>query len=197
MVGVTGAIKVCWHHTPIIHPMTSAVLTVVAFTQLDTGDLRNGVRLVGWFKQASKKRRLFHRLSCQTWINTARAKKQKPFDAIPESSLDHIGLDHQVLVNEVCRIGTIGMDATNFCCCQVDLIWLFRRKKTSNSGLVSQIKFSTSPGNNVSLASLLQGANNRRAHHASVASNIYFDLSTLFESRPLLSSKRTMSSSPK
>lgn len=42
--------------------IVSSMLTVVALAQLDTGDLSDGIGLVGRFQDASQKRLFWHRL---------------------------------------------------------------------------------------------------------------------------------------
>ena len=39
--------------------------------------------------------------------------------------VDHVSLHHQVLVDELGRVGVVGVDAAYFGCGQVDLGWLF------------------------------------------------------------------------
>ena len=43
--------------------------------------------------------------------------------------VDDVGLDHQVFINELGRISVVGMYATDSGCREIDLIWLFCRKK--------------------------------------------------------------------
>jgi len=46
-------------------------------------------------------------------------------DVVLVGRVDDIGLDHQVLVDEVGWVGVVGVDAPYFGCCQVDLVWFF------------------------------------------------------------------------
>ncbi len=43
--------------------------------------------------------------------------------------MDNVRLDHQVLVDEFCRIAVVGMNSSHFGRCQIELIRLFLLKE--------------------------------------------------------------------
>jgi hypothetical protein len=50
------------------------------------------------------------------WVDAARAKEEEFLDVILMGSVDDVGLDHQILVDEVGWVGVVGVDAPYFCC---------------------------------------------------------------------------------
>ncbi len=63
--------------------------------------------------------------------------------------MDNVRLDHQVLVDEFCRISVIGMNTSHFSRCQIDLIGLFLLKKCTNGCLFGQVKLLVCSDNNI------------------------------------------------
>ena len=76
-------------------------LAPVGLTQLDAGDLGHRVPLVGGFERAGQKRVLGDRLRGQARIDARGPQQQQLSDADPPGRLDHVGLDRQVVVEEV------------------------------------------------------------------------------------------------
>ena len=52
-------------------------------------------------------------------IDAAGPEKQQLLDIRQMCRMDEIGLDHQVLVDELGRKGIVGVDAADLCGCQV------------------------------------------------------------------------------
>ena len=52
MIVVTGPIQIRRHDASVVHAMRVTVLPVVAFTCLDSGDLRNRIGFIGRFEQS-------------------------------------------------------------------------------------------------------------------------------------------------
>ena len=67
MVVVTGAVQVGWHDAMVI----GAILAVVAFANLDAGDLGDGIRLVRWLQWAGEQGGLAHGLGDRFGVNAA------------------------------------------------------------------------------------------------------------------------------
>ena len=139
VVVVTGAVQVRGHDTTVVHPMALPVLAVVAFTELDSSYLCDGVWLIGRFKDTRKQSILTHWLCSQFWIDTARTEKQKLFHPTSKSRINDVGLDHQVLVDKVSWIGVICMNAAHFSRGQIDLVRHFSIKERSNGTLICKV----------------------------------------------------------
>ena len=56
-------------------------------------------------------------------------------------SFDHIGLDHQVVVDEICRIDVVRLDAAHMGRRQVDLLRPFHGEELVHGGLVDEVEF--------------------------------------------------------
>lgn len=65
------AIEVGGHRSAVVDPKTFPILPVVAFTELDAGNLGNGMGLVGGLQRASEKGVFMHGLRGQFRVNTA------------------------------------------------------------------------------------------------------------------------------
>jgi hypothetical protein len=79
--------------------MALAILAVVTLASLYSSYFRNGVWLI--------------RLGCLAGVNTARSQKQQFLHPIAKGGLSHIGLQHQVAINEVNWAGVVDMDTTD------------------------------------------------------------------------------------
>jgi hypothetical protein len=136
VVVVTGAIKVGGHYASVVHAVACAVLAVVAFAEFDARYFGDGVGLVGRFQRAGEQGVFAHGLGGELGVDAAAAQKEQFFHAIAKCSIDHVGLHHQVVVDEFSRVGVVGMDAADFGSSQVDLVGLFLCKEVLNGGLV-------------------------------------------------------------
>jgi hypothetical protein len=125
VVVVARAIEVGGHDAAVVAPK----LAVVALTEFDAGYLGNGIGLVGGFQGAGEQRRLGHGLGRQAGVDAAAAQKQQLLHAKGVGRVDDVGLHHQVVVDEVCRVGVVGVDATHLGGSQVDLGGRFVRQK--------------------------------------------------------------------
>lgn len=63
--------------------------------------------------------------------------------------VDHIALNHEVVVNVICWVSIVGVDATYFGSSQINLSGLFVRKKILHSLLVAKIQFVTRADNEI------------------------------------------------
>lgn len=91
--------------------VVGAVLPVVGPAQLDAGDFGHGVGLVGGFERAGEQIFLAQRLRRMLGIDAGAAQEQQFPDAGPESCLDYICLDHQIVVDELGRPSAVSQDA--------------------------------------------------------------------------------------
>ena len=114
-VGVLGvevvprAIEVGGHDAAVV----AAMLTVIALAELDAGDLGEGVGFVGRLQGAGEQGLLRHGLGCALGVDAGGAEEQQLLHPMLMGGVDQVGLDHQVLVDEVGRIGIVGVDATD------------------------------------------------------------------------------------
>jgi hypothetical protein len=85
--------------------------------------------------------------------------------------VDDVGLHHQVVVDEVSRIGVVGMDATDLGGGQVDLAGALFGKEGLHGGLVAQVELGMGAGEDVFRVDTLlgQAAHDGAADHAAVA----------------------------
>jgi hypothetical protein len=157
--------------------MAGAVLAVIAFAQLDAGDLGNRVRLIGRLQRAGQERILAHRLRGHARVDAARAEEQQFLHAVVERRIDDVRLHHQVLVDEIGRIRIVGVDPPDLGGSQVDHLRLFGREERPYSALVGQVEFGPGAGHDVGVALLLERAQDGRANHAAMAGHKNFWLS--------------------
>jgi len=102
---------------------TGAVLAVVRLAHLQAGDLGDGVGLVGRLQRPGQQVFLAQRLRRQLRIDAGGAEKEQTFDAVPPCLVDHVVLDHQVVVDELRRISVVGVNPPNL-----------RRRRNTYSG---------------------------------------------------------------
>jgi hypothetical protein len=53
----------------------------------------------------------------------------------------YVGLDDQIVMQEFSGIGIVGMDAADFCSCQINLIDILSLKPGVNRNLIAKIEF--------------------------------------------------------
>ncbi len=156
--------------------MAGAVLPVVALAELDAGDLGNGIGLVGGFQRAGEQGIFGHGLRRELGVDAAAAQEQQFLHAGSKGRVNHIGLDHQVLVDELGRVGVVGVNAAHLGCGQVHLVGLFCGKEGAHSGLIGQVQLSVhSRDDGVGRMPMRQQmAHDGRTHHAPVACDVNF-----------------------
>ena len=86
--------------------------------------------------------------------------------------MDHVALDHQVLVDEFGGVGVVGMDAAYFGGSEIDLIDALALEEGADGGLVGEIKFGVGSGDQVGVALGLQRPNDGGADHAAMAGDV-------------------------
>lgn len=92
--------------------------------------------------------------------------------AVLEGCLNHVGLHHQVLVDEVGWVGVIGMDAADLGRGQVHLGGLFLFEEFLYGGLVGQVQLLVGSCDDGGRGHGFQLAHDGRAHHATVAGDV-------------------------
>ena len=164
------SIQICRHHRTVI----GTVLPVVGFTELNSGNFGNSVRLIGRFQNTCQQGTFLHWLSCELRVNTRTAQKQQFFNPSTVCRINNIAFNHQVAINEICRVGVIGMNTTHFCSSQINFINVFRLKEVLNICLPSQIKFGMGTCNKFDIGPLLKFSCDSRTDHATMPCDIDF-----------------------
>ena len=90
-----------------------AVLPAQRLTQLDASDLGDRIPLVRGLERAGEQRFLANRLLGELGVDAAAAKKQQaPHPGAP-GRFDHVGLDLEVVEQEISRVAVVGLDAAH------------------------------------------------------------------------------------
>ena len=97
---IVRTIEVGWHHSDIV----GTILKVVALAHLQSGNLGDGIFLVGIFQRRSKEHIFAHRLRCILRIDAGRAQEEEFLHAMRISVADYVALHLHVLHDEVCTI---------------------------------------------------------------------------------------------
>ena len=112
VVVVAGAVEVRGHRRDAVTP----VLPAIGLAQLDAGDLGDGVPFVGRFQRAGQQRCPRESAAAPCFgIDAGRAEEQQAFDAGLVGGVDDVGLDHQVVVEEIGRERVVGLDPADLC----------------------------------------------------------------------------------
>ncbi len=91
----------------------AAVLAIIIFTQLQAGDLGNGIGLVGLFQLTAQQVFLFQWLRRQFGIDARAAEKKQFFYFILVRRMDNIGGDQQVVIDKLGAISVVGQYAAH------------------------------------------------------------------------------------
>ncbi len=87
-----------------------AVLPPNGLDAEDPGDLGDRVRVVGRLEVPGQQRVLGDRLRRQARVDARRPEEQQPLDALLERGVHHVGLDAEVVGEELHRVGVVGED---------------------------------------------------------------------------------------
>ena len=89
------------------------MLPAQRLTQLDAGDLGDRVPLVGGLERAGEQRFFADRLLGELRVDAAAAQKQQaPHPGAP-GRFDHVGLDLEVVEQEISWVAVVGLDAAH------------------------------------------------------------------------------------
>jgi hypothetical protein len=127
------------------------MLPVIRLAHLDARYFCHSVGLVRDFQRAAKEVFLFHRLGTFPWVNTGRPEEEKTFRSDFPGRVNDIGLDNQIIVNELRRIGFVGPDSAYLGSGKENILGLFLFKKTFHICLALQIQLSVGTSNEVSV----------------------------------------------
>eukprot|EP01022_Parablepharisma_sp_SALTPOND_P036279 TRINITY_DN9838_c0_g1_i1.p1 TRINITY_DN9838_c0_g1~~TRINITY_DN9838_c0_g1_i1.p1 ORF type:complete len:1069 (-),score=237.17 TRINITY_DN9838_c0_g1_i1:780-3986(-) len=190
VVVVARAVEIGGHHAAVVDAMGGAVLPVVAFAELDAGDLGHGIGLVGGLQCAGQQRVLGHRLGGQFRIDAGGAELQQPLHPGHMGGVNHVAFDHQVFIDELRRIAVVGQDPAHPGGGEDDPVGLLRRHELRHLALIGEVQLRVGAGDELQLRPCrlprLEPAQDRAPDHAAMAGHI--DLHAQF---PLFCSAHT------
>ena len=118
----------------------AAVLRPVGLAQLDAGDLRDGVGLVGRLERAGEQLLLGHRLRAVARIDAGAAEVQQLLHAVQVRRVHHGRVDHHVVVDELGRPRGVGQDAADGAGDEEDVLRAVRLEPVVHGRLVAQVE---------------------------------------------------------
>lgn len=133
---VPGSIEVCRHHRYKL----GAVLPVVGLAHLDPRDLGDGVGFVGRFQGAGQEVFLLHGLRGVFGVDAGGAQEEEAVYAGEVGVMDDVGLDDQIVVDELGRVGVVGVDAADLGCGQEDVVGALAFEEGADGLLVHEVQ---------------------------------------------------------
>ena len=164
VVVVVRAVEVGGHGAHVL----AAVLVVVGLGELDAGDLGDGIRLVGRLQRAGEQVVLADRLRAVARVDAAGAQEHQALHTGEVGAVDQVGLDQQVLIEEVGAVEVVGVDAPDLGCGDEEVVGPFLLQEGQHRALVQQVQLRTAAGDDLGVAAGLQAAHQRAADHATV-----------------------------
>ena len=162
---IIRTIEVGWHYCDIV----GSILKVVALAHLQSGNLSDGIFLVGIFQRRSKEHILTHWLRSILWIDAGRAQEEELLHTMRISIADHVALHLHVLHDEVGTIERICHDSAHEGSSQNHCIRLLLVKELLYCILVGQVEFFVRTTHLVMIASLLEIIPDSRPHKSVVS----------------------------
>src|ERR1041384_6884945 len=129
-----------------------AVLAVVGPAHLDPRDLCDRVGTVGGVERGGEKVLLLDRLRTVARINARGAQKKELAHAGAKGFVDHVGLDGQVLVDELRRVGVVREDPADFGGGEQDDLGLLAAEEFAHGGAVREVELGVGAGNEAAVA---------------------------------------------
>jgi hypothetical protein len=90
-----------------------AVLPAQRLTQLDAGDLGDRIPLVGGLQGPGEQRFLANRRLGEPGVDEAAAEKRQPPHAPAPGRFNHVGLDLEVVEQEISWVAVVGLNAAH------------------------------------------------------------------------------------
>ena len=162
---IVRTIEVGWHHSDIV----GTILKIVALAHLQSGNLGDGIFLVGIFQRRSKEHILLHWLRSILRIDAGRAQEEELLHTMRISVTDYVALHLHVLHDEVGTIERIRHDTAHEGCSQDHSIRLLLIKELLNCILVGQVEFFVRTTHQIVIASLLEVIPDSRTHESVVS----------------------------
>ena len=151
-----------------------AVFARVGLAKFDSGDLGDGVGLVGRLERAGQERSFRNRLRRVLRINAGAAEKQEFAHTRFVRRVDDVVLDLQVIEQEFHRQIVVRLDAAHFGGREDDQGRLLLREKTIDVRFISQIELGAIAESQVGESLVPEFADERAADQASMTGDEYF-----------------------
>ena len=148
------------------------VLVSVRFAQLNAGDFGDGVWLVGGLQRPCKDGGLCERLRRHFGVDATGPQEQQLPHFCLVRGVDEVGLNHEVVVKEICSVNTIGVDAAHFGRGNEHVRGFFLRHHVVHGGLVAEVQFCARKGDGVGEALGFDGTTDGLSDHSAVAGDI-------------------------
>ena len=148
----------------------AAILPAIGLAELDAGDLGDRIPLVGGLQRAGQQGAFGNGLRRQPRINARGAHQQQLLDLGATRCLDHVRLDHQVVVDELGWPGVVGIDAADPSGGQEHRLWPHIAHPALELLGAAQVDGITRSGHDLA-ALALQAAHDGAAYEAAMAGN--------------------------
>lgn len=168
VVVVARAVQIGRHHRQILR----AVLAVVAPAHFDAGDLGERIGPVGGLQRTGQQAVFAHRLRRHLRVDAAGTEEHEAGHAVLPRAVDHVGLDRQVVADELGRVAVVGDDAAHLGRSQEHVFrFVFGKEGIDRRG-VGQIEFGVGALQDVRVALGFQITDDGRADQTAVAGYI-------------------------
>ena len=147
----------------------TAILRAICLAQLEPGDLGDRIPLVGRLERPGEQRLLGHRLWRHLGKDTRRAEEHELRDTGQPRAFDHVGLDHQIVVEERARQAVVGGNPADLRRCQEDHIGPGLRDPAVRRRLVAQVEPRRGRRADDLAGFGRKPTDDRAAHHAALA----------------------------
>ncbi|GBE48596.1 hypothetical protein BMS3Bbin12_01776 [bacterium BMS3Bbin12] len=165
---VAGAVEVGGHGADGVE----AVLAPVGLAHLDAGDLGHGVPLIGRFQRTAQQVFFLDRLRGVLGVDAGGAEEQEFAHAGAVGDVDDVGLDEQVVANELGGPGVVGEDAADLGGDEEDVLGADFFEKGVYRRLVGEVEFGVGPGDEVVESGGAQDPADRGTHQTAVAGDV-------------------------
>ena len=165
---VPGPVKIGRHRRDEVAP----VLAPICLAEPDTGNLGDGVGLVGRFEAAAQEILLANRLRTIARINARAPEVEQPLDAAAPARLDNRRVNHQVVVDELRRTRAVGQDSADRARDQKDVLGLVRPEPVVHGRLVAQIELLSGHAEDIRESGGLEAADDRRANQSTMPGDV-------------------------
>ena len=90
------------------------VLGAVVLAEFEAGDFGDGVGFIGGLEGTGEEAVFGHGWGGLAGVDAGAAEEENPLHTVREGRVHQVGGNHEILVDEVCRVGAVGVDATDF-----------------------------------------------------------------------------------
>lgn len=168
VVVVARAVQIGRHHRQVL----GVVLAVVAPAHFDAGDLGERVGPIGGLQRAGEQAVFAHRLRRHLGVDAARTEEHEARHAVLPRAVDHVGLDRQIVADELGRVAVVGDDAAHLGRGQKYVFRPVLSEEGIDRSGVGQIEFGVGALQDVRIALALKVADDGRANQTAVAGYI-------------------------